>query len=84
MKLHIKEETRQKEGRPGAPVAAGLHVPLSWHSVCVLLSRGLCHLQRAFTCSGLFKHHLGKISPPHPLDVFLPFKRVVTVKINCV
>lgn len=74
MELRVKEETGHQECRPGAPVAAGPHLaPRRGRATC-----------RAGARSGLFERHLGKIVFPPSWDVFLPFKRVVNVKTDCV
>lgn len=74
MELRVKEETGHQESRPGAPVVPGLHLaPRRGRATC-----------RAGARSGLFKRHLGKIVFPPSWDVFLPFKRVVDVKTDCV
>lgn len=74
MELRVKEETGHQECRPGAPVAPGPHLaPRRGRATC-----------RAGARSGLFERHLGKIVFPPSWDVFLPFKRVVNVKTDCV
>lgn len=78
MELRVKEETGHQESRPGAPVAAG---PRHLQSLAPRRGHATC---RAGARSGLFERHLGKIVFPPSWDVFLPFKRVVNVKTDCV